>query len=243
MKKILAVCSLLLAFQVSANGNSPHWEYSGEAGPEHWDTIAPEFASCHALNQSPVNLTGAVKASLKPFHVSYKAGAETLVNNGHTLQVNYAKGSSLEVDGIPFELKQFHFHSPSENQINGKTYPMEIHFVHASEKGALAVLAVMVKEGKENAALAKLWKEIPKSGTEVKLDQSINAKELMPANMHYYRFSGSLTTPPCTEGVRWLVMKAPITASKSQIDAFQALMGHPNNRPVQPINAREVLEN
>lgn len=243
MKKIFVVCSLILAFQISANGDSPHWDYSGEGGPTHWDTISPQFASCHAQNQSPINLTGAIKASLKPFQHDYKTGAENLVNNGHTLQVNYAKGSWLEVDGIAFELKQFHFHSPSENHIDGKTYPMEIHFVHASKKGDLTVLAIMVKEGKENDTLTKLWKKMPKNGTEIKLDQSINAQGLLPKNSHYYRFNGSLTTPPCTEGVRWLVLKDSITASKSQIDAFQKLMGHPNNRPIQPINARELIEN
>ncbi|QBH94977.1 carbonic anhydrase [Limnobaculum zhutongyuii] len=239
MKTFIAVCGLALSFSALA---SPHWEYSGEAGPEHWAELAPEFAACHAQNQSPVNLTGTVKSDLKPFHITYAAGAENMVNNGHTLQVNYAPGSKIDVDGMPFELKQFHFHTPGENQIEGKSFPMEIHFVHANSKGELTVLAVMVKEGKANPTLAKLWKEMPKTGETVTYDQKINAKDLLPANLHYYRFSGSLTTPPCTEGVRWLVLKNQITASHEQIQAFTTLMGHPNNRPVQPINAREVLK-
>ncbi|GKX60101.1 carbonic anhydrase [Leminorella grimontii] len=239
MKKLVIACGLALSFNAFASG---HWGYSGEEGPEHWAELSPEFSACHAQNQSPVNLTGAIKASMAPFKLSYKAGAKDMVNNGHTLQVDYAPGSFLEIDGIRFELKQFHFHTPSENLIEGQSFPMEIHFVHASEKGEITVLAVMVKEGKENPTLAALWKEMPKEGAQVDYQQSVNAQALLPKGRHYYRFNGSLTTPPCTEGVRWLVLKDPIAASKAQIASFEKTMGHPNSRPVQPINARDVLK-
>ncbi|MFD2273331.1 carbonic anhydrase [Undibacterium arcticum] len=159
------------------------------------------------------------------------------------MQINYAAGSSVTVDSIRFELKQFHFHAPSENLINGKSYPMEAHLVHADKDGNLAVIAVMFKEGAENKALSKIWPLMPKDAGETNaLSSPVAAAALLPAKRDYYRFNGSLTTPPCSEGVRWLVMKQPITVSKAQVEAFSHVMHHPNNRPVQAVNSRTVLK-
>ena len=166
-----------------------------------------------------------------------------MVNNGHTVQVGYAPGSTLQLDGTTFELKQFHFHAPSENLIEGKSYPLEGHLVHVSDKGEIAVVAVMFEAGKANPALAAAWSALPAKVGEIQaLKTPLVAEQLLPENRDYYRFSGSLTTPPCSEGVRWLVMKQPVEVSQAQIDAFKAVMHHPNNRPVQPLNGRVVLQ-
>ncbi|CAB5697166.1 carbonic anhydrase [Aeromonas dhakensis] len=241
MKESLLAATLLLC--PAAFAATPHWEYSGEAGPAKWASLTPEFGQCAGRNQSPVNLSGLVKAELAPLQFHYLAGGHSVTNNGHTVQVDYAPGSSLELDGMHFELKQFHFHAPSENLIEGKPYPLEGHLVHANDQGELAVVAVMFEPGKANGALSQVWQSLPaKAGEQHALKEPVSAEPLLPAKRDYYRFSGSLTTPPCSEGVRWLVMKQPVQVSEAQIDTFKAVMHHPNNRPVQPLNGRLVLQ-
>ncbi len=142
-----------------------------------------------------------------------------------------------------FLLKQFHFHTPSENRIHGKSFPLEAHFVHIDKDGNIAVVAVMFEDGKENKSLAKIWDKMPiKEGKESKLNLKDIASELLPKNMAHYHFNGSLTTPPCTEGVRWIVLKNPVNVSKEQVTKFLNVMKHTNNRPIQPINARVIVE-
>jgi len=222
----------------------PHWSYDGSEGPDHWSQMEASYSTCSAgKNQSPVNLTGFIKAELAPIKFDYKADGDNIINNGHTVQVNFAEGSFMTLNGHTFGLKQFHVHSPSENQINGKTFPMEAHFVHADVNGNLTVIAVMFEEGKSNAELEKAWKSLPhEAGEKAALKDNVLGTALMPDDKAYYRFNGSLTTPPCTEGVTWLVMKQPVTASKQQIENFTHVMHHHNNRPVQPVNARTILE-
>ncbi|MEJ7139569.1 carbonic anhydrase [Amphibiibacter pelophylacis] len=224
-------------------GKPVHWGYSGHAGPEHWAEISPEFGSCNGKNQSPINLTRFVDAKLAPLNPVYQAGGQSIINNGHTVQINYAPGSFITVDGDRYELKQFHFHEPSENHIDGKAYPLEMHLVHADSKGNLAVIAVMFEEGAENPALDAFWNQLPmEEGPVQALKAPVNVATLLPTNPGYYRYNGSLTTPPCSEGVRWLVMKTPLTASKAQLAAFaHAMKDSPDNRPLQPLNARSVL--
>lgn len=148
------------------------------------------------------------------------------------------------MDGDQFALKQFHLHSPSENQIKGKSYPLEIHFVHANAKGQLAVVGLMYAQGVENPMLAKMWERLPKTkGQKLVLNTPQPVNSMLPKNREYYRFSGSLTTPPCSEGVRWIIMKEIQYASEKQIRQFSDLMGHPNNRPIQPLNGRIIAEN
>ncbi len=220
-----------------------HWSYEGEGAPEHWAQVDKRFFMCkEGKNQSPINLTGFVEADLPPITFNYHLISTEILDNGHTEQVNVKEGSSITVDGIQFDLKQFHFHTPSENNINGNSFPLEAHFVHASKDGKLAVVAVMFDEGAENEALKELWSVMP---TEAGKHQAIDAKHLdalLPKERDYYRFNGSLTTPPCTEGVRWLVMKKPVTLSKSQIETFKKVMHQHNNRPLQPSNARTILQ-
>ena len=220
-----------------------HWGYKGENGPEHWGDIDPRFATCkNGVNQSPINLTGFTEADLPAITFNYNLISTEMLDNGHTEQVNIKEGSSITVDGIKFELKQFHFHSPSENNINGKSFPLEAHFVHASKDGKLAVVAVMFEEGKANDALTELWDQMPEKVGEHHAIDAKHLDALLPEDRDYYRFNGSLTTPPCTEGVRWLVMKKPVTLSKAQIEKFGKVLHMQNNRPLQPSNARMILK-
>ena len=223
-------------------GHAAHWGYKGDAGPDRWTTLKPEFGACAGKNQSPIDVTGTIDAKLKPVRFSYMAGGHEVVNNGHTIQVNVEEGSHIVVDGIQFNLKQFHFHAPSENHISGKSYPLEAHLVHADKDGNLAVVAAVYNEDKANATIAAAWNQMPKAEGKSTLPTKISASGLLPKNRDYYRYNGSLTTPPCTEGVRWIVMKKPMTVSKEQLKAFQEILGFSNNRPIQPANARPILE-
>ena len=221
-----------------------HWTYQGKTGPDNWGKLSPEFATCASgRNQSPVNIDATTHASLKPLKSIQKFAAKDIANNGHSVQVNFKEGNMLVLDSGAYQMKQVHFHSPSENTIHGKIFPLEAHFVHADSKGNLTVLAVMYTEGKANLGLAKLWGQMSKEISEpVALKNRVTASELIPENRSYYRYSGSLTTPPCTEGVRWLVMKNPMTASKEQIKALNNVIQHDNNRPLQALNGRIIVE-
>jgi len=228
-------------------GNDSHgrhsWGYSGHVGPEHWASLSSEFSACAGKNQSPINLTGFVESELEPMQIDYKAGGYEVINNGHSVQVNYKEGSFIKLDGVKYFLKQYHFHAPSENNLEGKSYPLEAHLVHADKDGNLAVVAVLYEEGKVNKGLEKAWKYMPMhKGDKNAISTLVNAKEILPQSYDYYRFNGSLTTPPCTEGVRWFVMKSIVSASKNQIEAFKKVMHGPNNRPVQPLNARVIMQ-
>lgn len=238
-----AVAAVLVSGFATAS-DQIQWGYSGAAGPEHWGELAPEFATCSTgKNQSPINLTGMIEGKLPALEVHYKAGGNEVVNNGHTIQIKYAPGSSMAVGDRTFELKQAHFHSPSENIIEGRSYPLEVHFVHVDKNGNLAVIAVMFETGQSNAELEKAWALMPMGkGETAVLKDAVDAGILLPQDHAYYRYNGSLTTPPCSEGVHWLVMKSSGTASKEQIDKFKQAMHHANNRPVQPINARVVIQ-
>ncbi len=221
-----------------------HWSYEGESGPLHWGDLKKEYFMCkEGKNQSPVDITDARNIAKKHIQFRYFIGGKDVIYNGHTVQVNYKKGSFITIDGHTFELKQFHFHTPSENTVNGEHFPMEAHFVHQDKDGNLAVLAVMFKEGEANPELDKIIASLsPKMGVDTPLKNQANASALMPMDVDYYRFNGSLTTPPCSEGVLWAVFKKPVTASKAQINAIAKEIGNPNNRPVQPINARLITQ-
>ncbi len=244
MKKLILIALAVLFFSGCAAIHKPHWGYSGQEGPENWGALDPTFSACSCgKNQSPINIAGPIEGDLPPLAFYYSQGGQVILNNGHTVQVNYNTGSTISVSGRTFEHKQFHFHSPSENHINGISFPMEAHFVHADESGNLAVVAVMFKVGDSHPELEKAWRHMPEhAGEQNTLDETVSALELLPLDKDYYRFNGSLTTPPCTEGVWWLVMKESIDVSNDQIDAFSHILHHPNNRPLQPVNARIVLQ-
>lgn len=226
------------------SNQNKHWGYAGHEGPEYWGSLNPKYSTCGTgANQSPINLSGFIKADLPPLNLVYESGGHEILNNGHTIQVNYQPGSWFRIDYRIYELKQFHFHSPSENHINGKSYPMEVHLVHADTDGNLAVVAVMFEEGNENKILKEIWSKIPEvAGNKNVLPSIVSVDGLLPVNREYYRYNGSLTTPPCSEGVLWLVMKQPITVTKGQITQFTQVMHQSTNRPVQPVNARPILK-
>jgi carbonic anhydrase len=238
MNKLWGTClSMLSATTIYAASD---WGYE----QTDWAKLNPSYQACNGANQSPINIQHAVKAELTPLQFSYHNMIQTIEHKGHTIQVDFSEGGILHLDGDQFVLKQFHLHSPSENQINGKSYPLEIHFVHTNAKAELAVVALMFNEGIENPMLKRIWERLPKqAGSKVTLVEPQPVRQMLPKNLEYYRFSGSLTTPPCSEGVRWLMMKEIQYASHAQIAAFTELMGHPNNRPIQPLNGRIIAEN
>lgn len=243
MKKTLITLCIASVSTIASAGTGTQWGYSGHSGPENWAQLSADNFACSGSNQSPVNLTGFIEADLTPIEFNYKSGGHEVFNNGHTIQVNYSPGSRINIDEQAFELKQFHFHAPSENHINGSSFPLEAHYVHANDQGQLVVVAVMFKEGKENKPLKGAWLGMPKvAGEKASYASSFNANKLLPDNKDYYRFNGSLTTPPCSEGVRWLVLKDSLEASREQISHFTDVIGFANNRPLQPINARTILQ-
>lgn len=245
MKRSIFAATALLSMNMAfaAEGSHFDWSYAAQTAPDKWSQLKPEYQACAGMNQAPINIAQTTPAQLPPLKLNYAAKVKTIVNNQRTVQVNFEQGSHLELDQKVFELKQFHLHSPSENTIQGQSFAMEMHLVHATPAGELAVLAIMFQEGQENPKLKQLWQELPQqAGEAITLNHQDVAAAFLPEQRDYYRFNGSLTTPPCTEGVRWIVFKQIQQASRQQIQAFSQLMEHPNNRPVQPTNARLVLE-
>ena len=235
----------LAAFSVSATEtNAPHCSYDGDAAPQNWSKLSPDFHLCEqGKAQSPIDIKEALQVHPRPLKLSYKLPPVSVINNGHSVQVNVQQGDFATLDGDKFVLQQFHFHSPSENTLNGKSFPMEAHFVHMDADGEVAVIAVMFETGKANPQLEKIWQQMPeKAGDSVTLKEKVSLEGLLPKNLTHYRFSGSLTTPPCTEGVRWLVVKQPQTLSEAQLEKFRHAMHHANNRPVQGLHGRVVVD-
>jgi len=235
---------LMLAGVALAQGHGGvHWGYEGEAGPEHWGELSPDFAACSAgKEQSPIDIPASAAVNPADLAFNYKPTAVTIVNNGHAIQVNYDAGSSIEVDGITYKLLQFHFHALSEHTVKGEHADMEMHLVHQNADGGLAVVGVLINKGAENPAYAPVWNHLPAEEGEPETisDETVNVNDLLPADRSYYRYNGSLTTPPCTEGVKWLMMTNPVELSEAQVAAFDAVM-YDDYRPVQPFNARAFL--
>lgn len=223
-----------------------HWSYEGEGSPEHWAELNSEYKTCQkGMNQSPINIDTTVQAHVSPLITHYSDGPIMLINNGHTIQAGLKQttADTVMIDGVAFTLQQFHFHAPSENTVHGKHYAMEMHLVHKDAKGAVAVVAVMFDKGAANPELNKLWSTMPeKAEQDVKITTQIDLNALLPKDKTYWRFSGSLTTPPCSEGVTWIVLKHPLTLSAEQLAKFTHTMHHDNNRPTQPLNGRVVIE-
>ena len=240
----MALASVALcATMAFASNQHAHWAYQGHGGPKHWGELESSFEACaRGSAQSPVDIRNPVKADLPALDFQYAAAAPTLVNNGHTVQVNLPAGNNLVVDGKKLELLQFHFHTPSEEAVAGKHAAMVAHFVHKDEDGKLGVVAVLIQPGKTNPAWAPIFAHLPRVGEQVTVDGlSLDLPALLPAKKGYYSFEGSLTTPPCSEGVRWMVLKEPVKLSPQQIKAFRQIY-NANARPLQPLNGRVVKE-
>ena len=220
------------------------WDYGDAEGPSHWGELKPEFAPCRiGHRQSPVDIHNPQKADLPPIRFDYKPSPLHIIDNGHTIMINYAAGSSISIGEKTYVLKQFHFHRPSEETINGKGYEMSLHLVHADQDGNLAVVAVLLERGDDNRLVHELWNDFPKEKEqEATFPQTqINAAELLPVERGYYTYPGSLTTPPCSENVTWFVLKHPVTMSSAEIEQFAKLYRH-DARPTQPLYGRVVQE-
>lgn len=245
MKKswFLATVSLVAVASAALAGEGPHWSYSGHEGPEHWGKISESFHVCEqGRTQSPIDLKESVSADLPDIKINYSPVAPEITNNGHTLQVNVPAGLSMKVGGDIFSLLQFHFHTPSEYQIAGKSYPLEVHLVHKRGDGALGVLGVMFEEGAPNPVLETvLANATAEVGAKETLPEKMDISKLLPTDKKYFRLMGSLTTPPCSEGVHWHMMQAPITASAKQITRFKSFFAM-NARPLQPSHHRLIVK-
>ncbi len=245
MQSVFALASAVTLAWGAAAGHAPHWGYDGPDGPGHWGAISPDFATCGTGKaQSPIDIGAFDAHGATTISTDYHAGPLTLLNNGHTVQANFAPGSKLTSGGHDFTLIQVHFHTPSEHIVSGKHYPLVAHFVHADSHGALAVLGVFFEEGAANPELAKLVAAAPAHPeTAHAVDgATLDPNGLVPTSHSVYRYSGSLTTPPCTEGVNWHVAMEHMTASGEQIAALHAIMGN-NARPVQALNDRHLVSN
>ena len=222
----------------------PRWSYSGATGPAKWGSLSPDYALCGTgKSQSPVNIVGAVQGGTGSLEFDYRDSPLKVLNTGRTAKIPYEAKSHIRAGGDVYKLKQFHFHSPSENTLNDKRFAMEMHLVHRNTKGELTVVGVFFKKGATNLNIRKLWGVIPeKAKNEGSLPGSfINAAAFLPTNGSYFHFKGSLTTPPCSENVNWYILKTPLEISEEQIKTFVNLM-QKNARPVQAMNERKVQE-
>ncbi len=221
-----------------------HWDYLGVENPSHWGMLSKEYRACETGNrQSPINITmthhGDHHQKLE-FH--YQTSQLHEMNNGHTIQVSHVSGCRVDLNNHQYKLRQFHFHAPSEHHIEGKAFPMEMHLVHQDERGHVLVIAVMMETDATQPVLNKLWKWLPaQSEKEVSIPLELSLSNILPSNTHHYTYSGSLTTPPCTEGVQWIVLKEPMHITQHDVDQFVHIIGH-NARPIQPLGNRHIDE-
>ncbi len=226
----------------------PHWAYTGGEGPAKWGDLSPDFGTCKTgTKQTPIDIPkGAEKdKTLAALGISYLPVPLAILNNGHTVQVNNSTPSSMTAFGEKWDLAQFHFHSPSEHTLEGKSYDMELHFVHKNAKGELAVVGVLLKKGKENKALKAVFDNAPaepsKDATPI-AGATIDIPSLVPTKSAYYTYMGSLTTPPCSENVKWFVLATPAEVSEAQIAKFTQVTHGATNRPIQPLGDRKVSQ-
>jgi carbonic anhydrase len=236
------LCAISQAARAASAG--PHWSYHGTDGPEHWSQLTRDFAACSAgTQQSPIDLAGAFQAALDPVEFAYGSAPLKVVNNGHTIQVDCPDGHGMSVGGEGYKLLQFHFHHPSEHRLDGRGFDLEWHFVHRSQAGRLAVLGVFASAfvpGGPNDTIEAIWRVMPAQEGEAAGPGTIDLNALLPRDRRHFLYHGSLTTPPCGEGVDWRVFREPMDVSRSQVQRFAQLFPL-NARPVQPVNRRFLL--
>jgi len=231
------------AGQNAAGGRSVPWAYGGEGGPAHWGALRPEFSLCaRGQRQSPIDIRDGIAVDLEPPVFDYRPTGFAVIDNGHTVQVDMGPGNTVAVMGRRYELVQFHFHRPSEERINGRLFEMSVHLVHRDPEGRLAVVAVLLERGAAQAVVQQVWNNLPLEKHEaLAAPDAIDPSGLLPSDLRYYTYMGSMTTPPCTEGVLWMVMQQPVPMSPPQIDIFSRL--YPMNaRPVQQAGGRLIKQ-
>ena len=242
--------------KISADTEKVEWGYETENGPDVWGKLSKEYILCaKGMHQSPIDLVNPTRVKLSPITYEYHSTTGMNIRNtGHTIEVACPEGNWIEVDGVRYQLLQFHFHAPSEHTVAGKPFEMEGHFVHKSEEGNLAVVGLLIEKGSPNSAFDSVWNHLPTVPGEARPiieDGTLDLNRMLSPNRQItdasphslpntYRYDGSLTTPPCSEDVKWIVLTIPIEMSEAQIAAFKAII-HDNNRPVQPLNGRELL--
>ncbi len=227
-------------FHKKEQPHAAEWGYEGDIGPKHWGSLSPAYILAkQGEQQSPIDISKPIEEDLPRVVFNYRPAKINLIYNGHTIEEE-EDGCHIRFEDKLFELKQFHFHAPSEHTINGSHADMEMHFVHKAKDGTVAVVAVLIKQGAENRSFTSIWEYLPTpENSDVQVARTVDATDLIPGNHAYYRYRGSFTTPPCTEGVIWMVMTAPIELSMGQIDRFKSIING-NNRPVQRLNERKV---
>ena len=229
----------------SSKSKDVQWGYTDATGPDHWGDLSKDYKlSKNGKEQSPINITGAEDVDLPELNLNNQESEAQVENNGHTIEVSFKNPkNTLTIGDDVYKLQQFHFHAPSENEIDGQTYPLEGHFVYKTDNGKITVISVLYNYGDENQALKQIWDKMPQAAnTETELPQAISLDDFYPEDKDYYNFEGSLTTPPCTEGVNWIVFKNQETVSKEQVEKFTQTLGFENNRPIQDTNGRQIKE-
>ena len=226
-----------------ASGHDVHWSYAGEGAPDRWGQLKPEFRHCAiGTRQSPIDIRETIKVDLEPIQFDYRLSSFSVVDNGHTVQVNVAPGNTIQLTGRRYELLQFHFHRPSEERVMGRQFEMSAHLVHKDAEGRLAVVGVLLDRGAEQPLVQMVWNNLPLEKNEPAPGVGlIDLQQLLPSDRSYYTYMGSLTTPPCSEGVLWLVMRQPVPVSQDQVNIFSRL--YPMNaRPLQAASGRLIKE-
>ena len=253
---VMCMLMCITGCAIQSHTEKAEWGYEAENGPDVWGQLSPEYILCaEGRHQSPIDLVNATPAKLPPILYEYHAMTDLNIRNtGHTIEVAYPEGNWIEVDGTRYQLLQFHFHAPSEHTVAGKLFDMEMHLVHGSEEGNLAVVGLLIEKGSHNFAFDPVWAHLPAAPGETQhITVDVDPRFMLSANGQVediapsyldscYRYDGSLTTPPCSEDVKWIVLTTPIEMSETQIAAFKAII-HDNNRPVQPLNGRKLLVN
>lgn len=233
------------ATQAATEATGTVWGYDGRIGPDRWAKLDPAWRVCDTgKQQSPIDIHGArLNTKLPPVEFHYLSGSMTLTNNGHTVEVSAPRGSYILVGGVRYNLIQFHFHHPGEEAVRGNLPDMSLHLVHQSADGKIVVVAVRLNEGDPNAVLAGLWEHLPKTpGHSDTMSNMLSPAGLLPVDRGYWTYMGSLTAPPCTEGVRWIIFEQPVTLSREQLQAFGALYKR-NTRPLQEAHGRHIQAN
>lgn len=243
MKKLALALSMFAVSSLALSAGDVHWGYQGKEGPDNWGNLSQEFATCKlGQQQAPIDIpTKSAAKATAAIKTNYKASAGEIINNGHTIQLALSDAGGANLSGVDYKYLQTHFHAPGEEKVDGQSYPFNAHIVHQSADGKLAVIGVFFKEGAENAVLKEVFAQMPAKEGKVAIKASINPSGLLPKSLAYYSYAGSLTTPPCSEGVTFYILKTPMEMSKAQLEQFKKL--YPMNaRPTFPLNGRKITE-
>ena len=219
------------------------WDYAGVNGPDAWSRLSPEYAKCSSgSRQSPIDIRGGIAVDLEPIQFDYRPSDFSVIDNGHTVEVDVAPGNAITVSGHRYELKQFHFHRPSEERVDGRQFDMVVHLVHEDAQGHRAVVAVLLDRGSAQPVVQAVWNDLPlEKGVAAPGTVKLDLAQLLPADRRYYTYMGSETTPPCSEGVLWMVMQRPVQISPEQLSIFARL--YPMNaRPIQAADGRLIKQ-